>query len=177
MQLESNSDSNKNGESKIPPMTHTDLREYAWQYFLVHAQARLTTFSFYVGFCTIVVAGLYAVLSQGIRPQLGAPIAFLLTFLSFVYWKVDIRHKELIKHAEAALKWLEQTSGLPDIDGVPHPSKLFCREEHITNRLPRFPSTISLQAFWSYSTCVKTVFSVLGAAGFITGIVLLALWK
>jgi hypothetical protein len=153
------------------------LREYAWQYFLVHAQARLTTFRFYVVFCTIICTGLVAILSQGGHPQVGAPLAFLLALLSFVYWKVDVRHKGMIKHAEAALRWVEKETDLPDIDGAPHPLKLFTREDHIVSQLPRFPATWNPLAFWSYSTCVNVIFLLFGVGGVVAGIWLLVTWR
>lgn len=82
-----------------------EMREYSWNYFIAFAEARLYTFRFYLIFCTILIAGLAALLSAN-QKWLAISLSLLLSFLSFVYWKVDVRHKLLIKHAEKALEFL-----------------------------------------------------------------------
>jgi len=50
------------------------LRQYAWDYFLAHAQARLATFRFYLFYCSFIMAGLLAVLSKGNVLWIGAAL-------------------------------------------------------------------------------------------------------
>lgn len=61
-----------------------DSREYVWNYFIAFAEARLSTFRFYLIFCTILIAGCAAVLSTDER-WLAIPLGFLLfSFHSYI---------------------------------------------------------------------------------------------
>src|SRR4030042_5307441 len=95
-----------------------EMREYSWNYFIAFAEARLSTFRFYLIFCTILIAGLAALLSTN-QKWLAISLSLLLSFLSFIYWKVDIRHKLLIKHAERALEFLEKQFPIPEGEQQP----------------------------------------------------------
>lgn len=145
------------------------LRQYAWDYFLAHAQARLATFRFYLLYCSIIMAGLYAVLSKGENLWIGAILSFLLTFISWVYLRVDIRHKQIIKRAQEALMELESKLDLPDQDGGPNKLKLFSREKYITSTMPRFPASLSPKAHCSYSTSIYMVFYLFIILGLVGG--------
>jgi len=177
MDLDERKDSIRESKSPLKNNEQNVFREYAWQYFLAHAQARLTTFRFYLTFCSIIATGLIAIVSQTKHAEFAAILAFILAILSFVFWKIDLRHKGLIKHAEFALKWLENETGLPDIDGQPHPLKIFCREENITSQLTRFPKEVSYRAFFSYSMCVNIIFALFGFGGYLFGILSLLCWR
>lgn len=152
----------------------SEMRTYAWEYFIAHAQARLTTFRFYIVFCTIITTGLFAVISQCYSPYVTAPLAFLLSIISYIYWKVDVRHKNLIKNAENALVWLENSIGLPDEGAEPHPLKLFQRDNYFSKQRPVFPKTSKNPIVdWHYSTCVNAVFILFGIVGIMTGIIVI----
>jgi len=152
-------------------------RQYAWDYFLAHAQARLATFRFYLLYCSIIMAGLFAVLSKGESLWIGVILSFLLTFISWVYLRVDIRHKQIIQRAQEALIEIESKLDLPDQDGGPNKLKLFSREKYITSTMPRFPESLSPRAHCSYSTSIYMVFylfiilGLLGGFGLIISIV------
>ena len=154
-----------------------EMRQYAWQYFLAHAQARLTTFRFYLVFCTILCAGILTIVSQKGLPQAAAPLAFILTFLSFVYWKVDQRHKDIVGRAQGALMFLEHSSELPDIDSKPHPLKLFTRENSLKRERKPFVKTWNPVGFLTYSECVNLVFAMFVLGGVIAGASLLIAWR
>lgn len=79
-----------------------EMREHIWNHFTISAEARLATFRFYLAFCTILLTGL-ALVYDSKEKWLAVSLSLLLSFLSFIYWKVDIRHKALINHAECAL--------------------------------------------------------------------------
>jgi len=145
------------------------LRQYAWDYFLAHAQARLATFRFYLFYCSIIMAGLFAVLSKGEVLWIGAALSFLLTFISWVYLRVDIRHKQIIKRAQEALMDIESMLDLPDQDGGPNKLKLFSREKFITSTMPRFPKSLSPKAHCSYSTSICMVFYLFITLGLVGG--------
>ena len=150
-----------------------EMREYAWQYFIAHAEARLTTFRFYLVFCTILAAGMITIVRYAPDARTGVPFGLLLSFFSFVYWKVDVRHKQIIKHAEAALEHLEEMFPVEDSDRGPHVLKLFLGEKHRSAALKRFPKQFSPRAHFSYSTCVNMVFLVFGASGIVATLTLL----
>jgi hypothetical protein len=105
-----------------------ELRGYAWAYFDRHAEQRLKTFNFYLILCGAIIAGLVSQKSTELLPY--SLLRFLLSFVSFIFWKLDVRNHDLTKHSEEALKLLEDELGLPDeSEGVPHRCKLFRREE------------------------------------------------
>ena len=149
-----------------------EMREYAWNYFIAYAQARLTTFRFYLIFCTILIAGLAAIISTN-EKWLAISLGLLLSFLSFIYWKIDIRHKELIKQAEQALEYLEKNFPLPEGEKQPHVLQLFYSETEREKSYRRFPKYFSPKAYFSYSTSVNLVFGIFGLGGIILAIVLL----
>jgi hypothetical protein len=149
----------------------TETREYVWKYFIAFAEARLTTFRFYLAFCTILITGIAVVIGTPER-WLGSYLALLLSFLSFIYWKVDIRHKDLVSHAERALEFLEKNLDLPEELKQPHVLQLFYSEAERSNTYRRFPHHFSPQAHFSYATCVNMVFVVFGFGGIITAILL-----
>jgi hypothetical protein len=151
-----------------------EMREYAWNYFIAYAEARLSTFRFYLAFCTILIAGFAAILSTSEKWLAGA-LALLLSFLSFIYWKVDIRHKDLIDHAIEALEYLERKLPIPAGEKQPHVLQLYYSEAERSKDYKRFPKSFSPNAYFSYSTSVNIVFLVFGVGGMITAIALLVL--
>jgi hypothetical protein len=148
-----------------------EMIEYSWNYFIAFAEARLSTFRFYLAFCTILVAGIAALLSID-EKWLAISLGLLLSFLSFIYWKVDVRHKDLIKHAEQALEFLEEQFPLPEGEKRPHVLQLFRSETEREKTYRRFPKYFSPRAYFSYSTSVNLVFGVFGLGGVVVAIVL-----
>lgn len=149
-----------------------EMREYSWNYFIAFAEARLSTFRFYLAFCAILIAGLAALLSIN-EKWLAISLGLLLSFLSFIYWKVDVRHKALIKHAEQALEFLEKKFPLPEGEKQPHVLQLFYSETEREKSYRRFPRCFSPKAYFSYSTSVNLVFVIFGLGGIIVAIVLI----
>ena len=153
------------------------MQQYAWQYFLAHAQARLATFRFYLIFCTILGAGLFGILGQQGAPQYGSPLAFLIGFLSYIYWRVDARHRQIVKRAQAALIWAEESLELPAVQNQPHPMMLFAIDRN--SKQARTPLRKSFNPFGklTYSECVNLVFLVFGVGGALAGFALLLAWR
>ena len=149
------------------------LRQYAWNYFSLHADQRLKTFNFYAVLSTAIVAGILAIAKEAKNPAVAAPLAFLLAFLSFVFWKLDKRNRQLIKHGENALKHLEGEIGPTGESASPHILQLFRYEEEATKFLPRLAKTWPTRAHFSYSTCFNAVFLLFGLGGMVLGGVLL----
>ena len=152
-----------------------EMREYSWNYFIAFAEARLSTFRFYLVFCTILIAGLATVLSTN-EKWLAVSLGLLLSFLSFIYWKVDVRHKLLIKHAEQALEFLERQFPIPEGERQPHVLQLFYSETEREKAYRRFPKYFSPKAYFSYSTSVNLVFGIFGLGGIVVAIILAIHW-
>lgn len=144
------------------------MREYAWEYFLAHGQARLTTFRFYLAFCTILSAGIFAILANSQRPIMAAPLGFILAFLSFVYSHVDRRHKQLIANAQKALIDIETQWELQAPDRAVHSLCLFTLDSMKKAVLKE--RSILKRKTLTYSTCVRLVFGVFGIGGLFLGI-------
>lgn len=157
----------------MEPDQLSQFRQYAWNYFSVHADQRLKTFNFYAVLSSAIVAGTLAIAKDAKNPAIAAPLAFLLAFLSFIFWKLDQRNRQLIKQGENALKYLEATSGPVGEAGAPHVVQLFTHEEHMTRGLVRFPRALPTRAHFSYSTCFNAVFFVFGFGGLLVAAVLL----
>jgi hypothetical protein len=96
------------------PLEDKELREHlrghAWAYFDRHSEQRLKTFNFYLVLCAAIIAGVVSEKSSEFRTAL----LILLSILSFIFWKLDVRNRDLTKHSEEALKLLEDELDLPD---------------------------------------------------------------
>lgn len=154
-----------------------ELRQYAWAYFDRHAEQRLKTFNFYLILCAAIIAGLFAFAREPEELPNAWPLPLLLSVLSFIFWKLDLRTRDLTKHSEEALKLLEDELPLADeAAAVPHRCKLFRREEYESAGLVRFPKVGLISAHFSYSTCFQWIFGLFGYGGVALCLILLVLW-
>src|SRR6266853_2054763 len=143
------------------------FREYAWNYFALHAEQRLKAFHFFIILATTILGGFLLLFRYGQSHKWTAVLGILLALLSFVFWKLDVRTRTLVKNGEDALKFLDAQHGLPNIDGVPHPLRMFSRDDYLTNRSPFFPL---LTGHFSYLRCFNYVFVVFALIGLVGGI-------
>jgi len=131
-------------------------REYAWEYFKVHAQQRMSLFNFFVVFSSLATTCLVATFQEKASAHtIGIGIGMLLMAISIIFWRIDKRVRFLIKHAENVLKWVEGTYTFDDGEDSPHVLKLFMCEERQTAR--ERPAT--------YSKCFEMAFLVFGLVG------------
>ncbi len=149
-----------------------ELYEHAWKCFSLHADQRLKTFHFFVLLSTVVGGGLFALLKDRQHFFMAGLLAMLLPFLAFVFWKLETRNRQLVKHAETALKFMEGEYQLPPQGELPHPLQIFRSEERATALLPRFPHAGFAKVHLSYSRCFNAVFAVFGIGGLIAALVL-----
>jgi hypothetical protein len=147
------------------------LREYAWKYFSLHAEQRLKTFHFFVILSTVLTGAILTLAKDTVYVGYASPLAYLLAVFSFVFWKLDVRNKELIKHGENALKNLEDQLNIQATGQQPEPVLLFSHEEWSTNSKLRFPQVPLMSAHMSFSDCFNVIFSVFGIGGFVLGTV------
>ncbi len=85
-----------------------DQREQAWQYFVLHANQRMSIFNFYISISLALIAGLGVLISIKAVPVLFIILGFLLIILSLVFWGLDRRTKEFIDIAENRILKLEK---------------------------------------------------------------------
>jgi hypothetical protein len=147
-------------------VTQTNFREYAWEYFELHASQRLTTFNYYIVISTLITTGIFATFSKDYTaPSLGIAGGVLLVFFSFVFWKLDDRNKQIIKGAEAALKFFEDTTELVDSSDGPSVLKLFTRDDFVTDRRRAAKPFWPWRKHYSYSTSFNRVFGAFAIFG------------
>jgi hypothetical protein len=138
------------------------FRDYAWKYFELHADQRLKTFHFFIVLATAVTGAFGLLLRNGTQHKWMIVLGVLLILLAFVFWKLDRRTRQLVKNAEAALKYLDAQHGLSDQDGLPHPLRLFARDESLTRDLKALPL---ISGHFSYSLCFEWIFSIVAMVG------------
>ena len=146
-------------------MDHPDLqdvfRENAWRHFTIHAEQRLKMFQFYITISTALLGGGILLFRTGQNAIALTLLSFLASFFSFVFWKLEVRTRKLVKNAEDAIKYLDACYGIPDVDGQPSPLKLFTRDDFLTQRTKRR----SALSHFSYYKCFVLVFAVIGILG------------
>ena len=142
-----------------------ELCKRAWDYFEMHASQRLETFNFYIVLSSVIATATFTILPSSQASRVSWLLGLLLIFLSFVFWKLDSRNKDLIKGAEAAIKYFEQNSDLNDDGEEPHVAKIFLREEFLTSKRRRKKSVFFWKNYLSYSNCFNIIFINFGLAG------------
>lgn len=138
------------------------FRKYAWDYFALHADHRLRAFHFYILISGALTSVFATSIGRGEFHRWMITIGLLLVFFSFVFWKMDTRTRQLIKNAENALKFLDAQHGLPDCEGLPHPLRVFSREEALSQALRLWPLA---GGHFSYARCFRWVFLMFSLAG------------
>jgi hypothetical protein len=146
------------------------LRSYYWSYFDLHATQRLTTFNFYIVMCTLIGGGYVAVLKEDSLLPLGVVLGLALILMSFVFWKLEIRNKQLIKNAEAALKKLDADIEPNEATSEPSVLRLFEYDEHFVGLKRKKKSFWFWRNHWSYSNCFNTVFALFGILGLLAAV-------
>lgn len=129
--------------------------EHYWKYFEIHTQQRMTVFNFYLVIVGLVAAGIGVGLQQGAKYNyISSSLSLLLTFISFIFYKLDQRVSTLIKCSERALIFFE--SKLP----IDYP-KIF------NNDLLDANLNSGITAPWTYGRCFRISFFLIGNTSFI----------
>ena len=72
------------------------MEERAWASFALHAGQRLTTFNFFIVLSSLLINALVVTLQRDFRvPYVGVAIGLLLAVLAFIFWKIDVRNRQL----------------------------------------------------------------------------------
>ena len=153
--------------------TIKEQRDYAWNYFQLHASQRMSSFNFFVVIAALLTTGMVATFKTDCTHHwLGLPLGLSLSVISYIFWKLDQRTRYLIIHAEVALKMLETNWKKDEL--YPHVA-LFSSEEERTSELQKKSTILPSQWHLSYSHSLSTVhlvFASLGIFGAIVSIVL-----
>ncbi|MFT7005249.1 MAG: flagellar motor protein MotB [Sulfurimonas sp.] len=141
---------------KDTKFTYHDNIDYVFRYFNLHAEQRLKTFHFYIIIITLLLGAIITLAKLNVTIYI-IPIAGLMTFFSFIFWKLDIRNKELIRNAEKELKKLEKEIGIT----------LFLNEEGTNTDLTDEINKMKFGKRYKFSKIFELVFSTLGIIGVI----------
>lgn len=153
-----------------------EQREYAWEYFKVHAQQRMSLFNFFVVFSSLATTGLVTTLQDKAQAHLvGIALGVLLVLISFVFSKLDQRVAFLIKHAESAVKLIESKFSHEDSEGE-SPFALVTAEEAFTQERRNRARYWPWQRHLTYSNCFQLAFWTFGVIGTAGMLLSLGLW-
>lgn len=136
-------------------------REYAWSYFQLHANQRMSTFNFYIVISALITTGLISSLTGDKESfLLSVILSISLVVVSFIFWKLDQRVSFLIKHAEETLIKIEKESENNSEDVY---ANLFSDEDEKT------PSARCSWRIWkahlTYSSCFSVLYLLFGLIG------------
>lgn len=143
------------------------LREYAWSYFELHAEQRLKTLQFYITLATAILGAFILLIRYGQTHKWMALLGVVLVTLSFVFAKLDRRTRELVTNGEEALKFLDSRLGLPDVEGKPHPLRIFARDDFDTAGAHLWPLS---SGHFTYTRCFRWVFILFASLGLFSGL-------
>lgn len=128
--------------------------ESSWRYFQLHAQQRMTVFNFYLIITGLVAAGLSACLLQMEKLSMVAGVLGLfLSFVSFIFWKLDQRVSLMIKASEKSIIDIEKKLALPV-------ESIFTQDSENLNH-----SYLYIRSPWSYGRCFRVSFFLVGMIG------------
>ena len=147
------------------------LRQQAWDYFALHAQQRLTTVRFYLVVAAALTAAAIASFGENFHiPCLGLAAGLLLSLLSYAFWRLDLRNRELIKAAEAVLRSFEATDQADDPMQEPPIQWLFTREYRESEKRRREAKWVSRVILRSYSHVFNVVYGSFFSIGLLVAV-------
>ena len=152
-----------------------EQRQYAWNYFHLHAGQRMSLFNFFVLISALLTAALGGTFGEDCKSHiLGLFLGLTLPVISFVFWRIDQRVAYLVKRAEGTLKSLE-TSWANKENAVDENTALFSAENRNTAKLrAELCRKYPFQAWVcpvTYSECFRVIYVVFGALG-VLGVIL-----
>lgn len=128
--------------------------ENSWRFFQLHAQQRMTVFNFYLIISGLVAAGLSAcVIQMGKLYLVAGYLGLFLSFVSFIFWKLDQRVSLMIKVSEESIMYIEKKLNLPV-------ECIFKEQPENLNG-----SFFYVRSPWSYGRCFRLSFFVVGMIG------------
>jgi hypothetical protein len=125
--------------------SYKNVQNMAWNYFHLLAQQRVTHFNLFIVFVGAISAIFATQINESLRGNIIAlALALIEIFLCFIFYKIDMRNRFLIKHTEKVLIQIEAILE----QGVP---KLFTEEATSTGDIRKSESK-KIWAFRQLST-------------------------
>lgn len=153
----------------LDPSIESEVRNHLWSYFSLHAQQRMSAFQFFITLETALVGAVLLIIqSKDLQSPWYAIAGIMVSILSFVFWKIDQRTRDLIKNSEIGLRELEKhlkTSNL--ITSFP-----FSQDPQALGSLLAFPL---VSGRLTYSKSFGLIFFCCGVLGLALSISLLRL--
>jgi len=142
------------------------LHKYAWDYFQLHAGQRMSLFNFFVVFAVLMTSALVATFQKDFKmPLAGMGIGLCLSFIAFVFWKLDQRARYFLKNAERALAELEADFPTATGKAEPHVTQLVRWEAHQTEKIRAMHCRWTPIAQFSYTQSLYLVLAAFGLVG------------
>jgi len=139
-------------------------REFHWNYFSLHTDQRLKTFNFYLVVSAILIGAFVNILDGDKDLKLACILPYLLSLISFIFWKLDVRTKYMIKNSEEAIKEIDDKLITND-EETPSVLNIFRYDDFISkSRKKGF-----FKGYFSYSKSFNIIFSLFGIIGFVIG--------
>ncbi|MCG8530144.1 MAG: hypothetical protein MI749_05710 [Desulfovibrionales bacterium] len=142
------------------------LRDYSWKYFEYHAQQRLRVFQLYLVLIAANITAYTALMkhteqkSCWILGVLGA----LVILLSFLFYRLDKRNRELVRNGEAALKYLDEQESFQREGNKPHPLQIFAIDD---DTIVHLKPGIWNAGLLTYSLFYSCLFGIIGFIGLV----------
>jgi hypothetical protein len=105
----------KERPSSAAPEIAKQARDYAWNWFALHAAQRMQTFNFFLIAMAFITAGFGALI--GNYPEAAMVVALLGAWVAFWFNRLDHRSLQIVEASEAALSVCE--ARLSDVANIP----------------------------------------------------------
>ncbi len=145
----------------VTELKPSEMQQYAWRYFELHANQRMSVFKFFIGLATFLTASLLAAFIE--KHYIASTlVGVLLVLVSFVFSRLDARIRFLIKGSECALEDLEAIFLRSGAD-PPCRLKLFSQERIETSKVKGLLTT--------YGQCLNALFLTFAMIGLVMGFI------
>lgn len=97
-------------DNNLPDNTIDDkaLLEYYWNYFELHSNQRMQMINFYITVEVVMIGGLFTLINFDERIRFAELfLSLAISFVSLIFWGLDIRTKSLIHWCEDCMEALE----------------------------------------------------------------------
>ena len=141
-------------------------REFHWNYFSLHAEQRLKTFHFYLIVSAILIGAFINIFNGEQDLKLAFILPYVLTFISFIFYMIDVRARYMLKTSQDAIKLIDTKIIKNDEE---HPSRLniFEFDEYLVK---------DKKGGMNYSKSFGLIFIIFGFLSFAAGSYYLYSW-
>ena len=144
------------------------FRSYAWSYFSFHADQRMKTFNFFIIIAGVFAGGILTLIKEAISSWIILILGLSLSFLSYLFYRLDQRNRNLVINGESAIRHLDALHKLPAEDKIPHVLCIFEKDNHTTSQKPK--SIFKMNSYCSYSMIIRYVLGLFGVVGIVLGV-------